>query len=305
MELRELKYFLAVAREENISRAAEYLYITQPSLTRQIQSMETEVGQPLFVRTGRKMVLTDTGKLLRKRAEEIVALYEKAEREWLTAADSVCGEVYVGGGESYGMTLLTETANEMRKSHPDIKIHLYSGDIADVTERLDKGLIDFGLLVQPADLSRYESLRLPYRDRWGLLMRNDHALAQKEFIVPSDLRGLPVVQSRHSLSKSRVSEWYKGVEVNVVGTYNLLHNASYLALDGVSCVLCLDRLINTDGDSKLTFRPLKPAVDVELDVVWKKYQVFSKAAGLFLQCLTDKITALQDKSAHAATEFTE
>lgn len=209
---------MAVAREENISRAAEYLYITQPGLTRQIQSMEKEVGQPLFVRTGRRMVLTDAGRLLRKRAEEIIELYEKTEREWLDTTDGAHGEVYIGGGESYGMNMLADAANAMHKAHPDIKIHLYSGDMIDVTERLDKGLIDFGLLVQPTDLTKYESLRLPYRDRWGLLMRNDHPLAQKQYITPEDLKGVSVAQSRHSLPKSRITEWYKGVEVNVIGS---------------------------------------------------------------------------------------
>lgn len=187
MELRELKYFLAVAREENITKAAEYLYITQPSLTRQIQNMEREVGQPLFSRSGRKMVLTEAGMLLRKRAEEIVALYEKAENEWLNFSDSVNGEVYIGGGESYGMTILMDAVGKMLSDYPDIKIHLYSGDMLDVCERLDKGLIDFGLVMQPTDLSKYENIRLSYKDRWGVLMRKDHPLADREFITPADL----------------------------------------------------------------------------------------------------------------------
>lgn len=199
MELRELKYFLAVAREENITKASEYLYITQPSLTRQIQNMEREVGQPLFSRSGRKMVLTEAGMLLRKRAEEIVALYEKAENEWLNFSDSVNGEVYIGGGESYGMTILMDAVGKMLSDYPDIKIHLYSGDMLDVCERLDKGLIDFGLVMQPTDLSKYENIRLSYKDRWGVLMRKDHPLADREFITPADLSGVPLVQSRHSL----------------------------------------------------------------------------------------------------------
>ncbi len=294
MELRELKYFLAVAREENITKAAEYLFITQPSLTRQIQNMEAEVGQPLFIRAGRKMILTEAGLLLRKRAEEIIELYEKAEHEWLNLSDDVNGEVYIGGGESYGMNILMDVICDMRKSYPNIKVNLYSGDMVDVSERLDKGLIDFGLLMQPADLSKYENIRLPYRDRWGLMIHKDHPLAQKEYIIPEDLCGVPIVQSRHSLPKSYLTEWYKGVDgINVIGTYNLLHNATYIAENKIGCVLCFDRLINTTGESNLTFRPLKPAIEVELDVVWKKYQVFSKSAQIFLKYLQEKIADLK------------
>ena len=290
MEIRELKYFLAVAREENITRAADFLYVTQPSLTRQIQNMEREVGQPLFIRAGRKMILTEAGLLLRKRAEEIIELYEKAEHEWLNLSDDVNGEIYIGGGETYGMTILMDVVNEMRKNYPGIKIHIHSGDMVDVCERLDKGLIDFGLLMQPADLSKYENIRLPYVDRWGLLMHKDHPLAAKEYITPEDLKGVPIMQSRHSLPKSKITEWYKSVGgIDIVGTYNLLNNAAFAAYSKIGCVLCIDKLINTTA-SDLVFKPLYPAVEVELDVVWKKYQVFSKSARIFLEYLKKNIT---------------
>ena len=288
MELREMKYFLAVTREENITRAADFLCVTQPSLTRQIQNMEKEVGQPLFIRAGRKMVLTEAGMLLRKRAEEIVGLYEKAEHEWLNLTDDVNGEVFIGGGETYGITILMDAVSEMQKNHPNIKIHIHSGDMVDVCDRLDNGLIDFGLLMQPADLSKYENIRLPYVDRWGLLMHKDHPLANKEHITPNDLKDVPIMQSRHSLPKSQITEWYKSVAVNVVGTYNLLNNAAFAAHEKIACVLCIDKLINTTS-SDLVFRPLYPTVEVELDVVWKKYQLFSKSAQLFLKYLKEKI----------------
>lgn len=291
MEIRELKYFLAVAREENITKAAEYLFITQPSLTRQIQNMEKEVGQPLFIRSGHKMVLTEAGLLLRKRAEEIIELYDKAEHEWLNLSDVISGEIYIGGGESYGMTIIMDAINEMRKVYPNIKINLYSGDMIDVCERLDKGLIDFGLLMQPADLTKYENIRLPYVDTWGLLMHKGHPLAQKEFISPEDLSGVPIAVSRHVLPKSYITEWYKDApDINVIGTYNLLHNAAYIAENKIGCVLCFDKLINVTGKSPLIFRPLRPTIKVQLDVVWKKYQVFSKAAQIFLKFLKEKIT---------------
>ncbi len=290
MEIREFRYFLAVAREENISKAAEYLFITQPSLTRQIQNMEREVGQPLFIRKGRKMLLTDAGVLLRKRAEEIVSLYEKAQSEWLNISDDVTGDIYIGGGESRAMSVLADIVRDMRAVYPNVKVHLYSGDIADVCEKLDKGLIDFGLLMQPADLSKYESLRLSYKDRWGLMMRKDHPLSKKESVSPEDLEGINIIQSRHSLPQSALTEWYKNVpNINVIGTYNLLHNACYFAQNNTGCVLCLDRLVNITEESDLVFRPLNPPLEVAVDVVWKKYQVFSKAAQYFLEQLRQRL----------------
>ncbi len=293
MELLQMKYFLAVAREESISRAADFLYITQPSLTRQIQSMEKEVGQPLFVRGGKKMRLTEAGLLLKKRAEEILALYEKTESELIHPQQSVSGNVYLGGGESHAMQLLLDIANEMRTQYPDIKLHIYSGDISDVCERLDKGLIDFGLVIQPADLTKYESIRLPALERWGLLMNRNHPLAHKETISPQDLVGVSVFQSRHTLPKSALTEWYKDVadQIDFIGTYNLIYNAALAASSGYGCVLTLDKLVNTSGESELCFRPLHPPLTAHLDVVWKKYQIFSQAATIFLRYLQEKFSS--------------
>ena len=293
MELLQMKYFLAVAREESISRAADFLYITQPSLTRQIQSMEKEVGQPLFVRGGKKMRLTEAGLLLKKRAEEILALYEKTESELIHPQQSVSGNVYLGGGESHAMQLLLDIANEMRTQYPDIKLHIYSGDISDVCERLDKGLIDFGLVIQPADLTKYESIRLPALERWGLLMNRNHPLAHKETISPQDLVGVSVFQSRHTLPKSALTEWYKDVtdQIDFIGTYNLIYNAALAARSGYGCVLTLDKLVNTSGESELCFRPLDPPLTAHLDVVWKKYQIFSQAATIFLRYLQEKFSS--------------
>lgn len=293
MELLQMKYFLAVAREESISRAADFLYITQPSLTRQIQSMEKEVGQTLFVRGGKKMRLTEAGLLLKKRAEEIIALYEKTESELIHPQQSVSGNVYLGGGESHAMQLLWDIANEMRTQYPNIKLHIYSGDISDVCERLDKGLIDFGLVIQPADLTKYESIRLPALERWGLLMNRNHPLAHKKTISPQDLVGVSVFQSRHTLPKSALTEWYKDVadQIDFIGTYNLIYNAALAARSGYGCVLTLDKLVNTSGESELCFRPLDPPLTAHLDVVWKKYQIFSQSATIFLRYLQEKFSS--------------
>ena len=292
MELIQMKYFLAVAREESISRAADFLYITQPSLTRQIQNMEKEVGQPLFVR-GKKMRLTEAGQLLRRRAEEILALYEKTERELLHPQENVGGDVYLGGGETRAMHILLRAAQKMRTQYPDIRLHIHSGDIADVCEHVDKGLLDFGLVIEPADLTKYESLRLPYTERWGLILSKRHPLAEKKEIAPEDLRGVRLIQSRHSLPKSNVTEWYKSVvqDIEIVATYNLVYNAALMAEAEIGCVLCIDGLINTTGESKVCFRPLSPPVTAHVDVIWKKYQIFSQAAQIFLQFLREELSA--------------
>ena len=292
MELIQMKYFLAVAREESISRAADFLYITQPSLTRQIQNMEKEVGQPLFVR-GKKMRLTEAGQLLRRRAEEILALYEKTERELLHPQENVGGDVYLGGGETRAMHILLRAAQKMRTQYPDIRLHIHSGDIADVCEHVDKGLLDFGLVIEPTDLTKYESLRLPFTERWGLILSKRHPLAEKKEIAPEDLRGVRLIQSRHSLPKSNVTEWYKSVaqDIEIVATYNLVYNAALMAEAEIGCVLCIDGLINTTGESKVCFRPLSPPVTAHVDVIWKKYQIFSRAAQIFLQFLREELSA--------------
>ena len=292
MELIQMKYFLAVAREESISRAADFLYITQPSLTRQIQNMEKEVGQPLFVR-GKKMRLTEAGQLLRRRAEEILALYEKTESELLHPQENVGGDVYLGGGETRAMHILLRAAQKMRTQYPDIRLHIHSGDIADVCEHVDKGLLDFGLVIEPADLTKYESLRLPFTERWGLILSKRHPLAEKKEIAPEDLRGVRLIQSRHSLPKSNVTEWYKSVaqDIEIVATYNLVYNAALMAEAEIGCVLCIDGLINTTGESKVCFRPLSQPVTAHVDVIWKKYQIFSRAAQIFLQFLREELSA--------------
>ena len=292
MAIIQMKYFLAVAREESISKAADFLYITQPSLTRQIQKMEKEVGQPLFTR-GKKMRLTEAGQLLRRRAEEILSLYEKTERELICPQSSIGGDVYIGGGETRAMKYLLDAAQKMREQFPNIKLHIHSGDIADVCEHIDKGLLDFGLVIEPADLSRYESLRLPYCEVWGLLMEKTHPLAAKENISPQDLRGIPLIQSRHSLLRSNVTEWYRSVseELNVVATYNLIYNAALMTQSGIGCVLSIGGLANTTPASKLCYRPLTPPVTAHVDVICKHYQPCSQAAQIFLQFLREELAA--------------
>lgn len=287
MEIRELRYFLAVAKEQSISKAAEYLFLAQPSLSKQMQNLEREIGQQLFVRGSRRITLTDAGRLLKKRAEEILELHDKASAELHAAAEETGGEIYIGGGESYAVDTVARAAKALQTEHPAVTFHFFSGDTEEIMARLDKGLIDFGILVEPADLSKYEYLRLPQRDTWGVLMRRDSPLARKEFVSPEDLKGLPLIRSRHAMKKNELSEWFRGdaEKLNIVATYNLLYNASLLVKEGLGYAIGLDKIINTTGESDLCFKPLEPRLDASLAVAWKKYQVFSKASELFLKYL--------------------
>ena len=281
MEIRVLRYFLAVARERNITGAANYLHLTQPTLSRQIHDLEKELGQQLLIRKSHRVELTPEGVLLRKRAEEIIAMVDKTEAEFASMEDTVSGDIYIGSGETQVIRQIAEIIKDLGEACPNIHYHLHSGNAEDVTERLDKGLLDFGILIQPADLTKYDYLDLPAKDRWGVIMRKDSPLAEKEAIEKNELLEIPllcsrqVVGSRHS--ENKFAEWF-GTDyekLNIVATYNLMYNAAILVEAGVGYALTLDKLANTSEDSVLCFRPLRPELESGLNVVWKKYQVFS------------------------------
>ncbi len=292
MELRVLRYFLAVAREQNITAAAESLHITQPTLSKQLMDLEEELGKKLFIRGNRKITLTEAGMFLRKRAQEMVDLADKTEAAFREEGMLAGGDVYIGGGETEAMRYVAKALGRLQESCPNIRFHLFSGNGEDVTERLDKGLIDFGLFVGAADLKKYDYLKLPYLDTWGLLVRKDHPLAERESIRPQDVAGVPLLCSRQALIQNELSGWlgYPLEKLTVVGTYNLIYNASIMVEEGIGCALCIDRLVNTTGDSDLCFRPFQPGISANLVVAWKKYQVFSKAAEKFLQALQKEIS---------------
>ena len=286
MELRVLRYFLAVAREESITDAAERLHITQPTLSRQLMDLEEELGVKLFDRgrRSRKITLTEAGMFLRKHAEEIVLLADKTAAAFSASDEAVTGDVYVAAGETDAVRLLARAARTLQTEHPHIRYHMFSGDGATVEEQLDKGLADFGLLLGPFDPTRYEHLTLPVRDTWGVLMRRDAPLAALESIKAEDLWDKPLIFSRQITSGDQLFRWLKKEpsEVNVAAYYNLVYNSSLMTEEGLGYTLLLDKLVNVSGDSKLCFRPLEPRLEAEVHLVWKKYQVFSQAAKLFL-----------------------
>ena len=295
MELRVLKYFLAVAREGSITGAANSLHLTQPTLTRQLQDLEKELKQKLLIRGKYKVTLTPEGMILRKRAQEIVDLVEKTQSE-LSISDTISGDIYIGGGESDCMKHIAHIIKEIQKDYPDIKFHIYSGNAEDVTEKLDKGLLDFGVLIQPVDLSKYDTITLPDKDIWGVVMRKNSKLAKKDYIELEDLKNLPLINSRQAMrkvdGKNEFIEWFQGEfeYLNTVATINLVYNAAVMVKAGIGYAITLDKLVDTSSESTLCFKPLKPQLESALDIVWKKYQVFSPAAKLFLDKLKEKFT---------------
>lgn len=286
MELRVLQYFLAIAREESISGAAEYLHISQPTLSRQIKDLEEELGTVLFERGSRKITLTEDGMLLRKRAEEIVGMVNKTEADIISGKASLDGDVYIGCGETEGMTYIARAIKKVQDIHPDMKFHLHSGNAEDITERLDKGLIDFGVLIGIYDLSKYNYIKFPVKDISGVLMKKDSSLAEKDVITVKDLVGLPLIISAQEMNKQQIPEYLmKDEHYCIVATYNLIYNASLMVREGVGYALCLDKLINTDCTSDLCFKPLSPKIEAEIIFIWKKYQHFSRSAQYFLKTI--------------------
>lgn len=290
MEIRVLRYFLAVARELSISGAADTLHITQPTLSRQLMDLEEELGTQLIIRSSKKLSLTPDGMLLKKRAEDIVNLADKTKAEFSSEDNSVTGDIYIGGGETDAMRLIARIATELHLEYPNINYHIFSGDKEEIEYKLDKSLLDFGLFIGFSDIDKYEHLSLPIADTWGLLMRVDSQLSQRDIITAEDLQDIPLIVSRQTLLSRDIPKWIQRDfdKLNIVATYNLLYNASLMADEGLGYVLCLDKIIRTNEKKTLCFRPLDSDLKVHIDIAWKKYQVFSKPAELFLKKLQEK-----------------
>ena len=297
MEFRALKYFLIAAKEGSITKAANRLNLTQPNLSRQISYLERDIGKKLFIRSNHKIKLTSEGVLLKKRAEEIIDLIDKTRTEFKSSEEIIAGDIYIGGGETHAIKLITKIMNEIQNKYPNIKYHLYSGNSDDVSEKLDKGLLDFGIFIEPAGIEKYDYIKIPAKDTWGVLMRKDSKLAKKKFITKNDLINIPIICSRQPIynkaSDNKFLEWFQSDfdKLNIVATYNLIYNASIMVKSGIGYAVCLDKLINTRGGS-LCFIPLKPKLESGLNIVWKKNQIFSPAGKIFLEKLCDKFKSV-------------
>lgn len=285
MELRVLNYFLTVAQERTISKAAEVLHISQSTLSKQLKDLEEELGVQLFHRGSRQITLTDDGIYLQNQGKDIFSLVN-ATTSNLQQHEGVEGAIMIGGGETQAFHSIAVLLTDLMEKYPGIKVQLYSGNADDIKEKIDNGVLDFGVVIEPVENKGYAHVNLPNPDHWGILVNEQHELATKKTITPSDLNQIPLMISSQSLVDNQLAEWL-GKELshfNVVGTYTLLYNASLLIKEGQTAAVCLDGIIHTKGTG-LVFIPLSPKLTVDVSLIWKKKQVFSKAASLFLKAL--------------------
>lgn len=277
MELRVLRYFIEVAREQNITAAAEKLYVTQSTLSKQLMDLEKELGKKLLVRGKRKTTLTEDGMFLFRRAQEIVDLADKTEFSLKGTNEAITGDISIGCGETEGIQIIIDAMKQLNEQHPDIRFHLYSGNDEDVSERLDNGLVDFGLFVGNTNLDKYDYLKLPINDVWGLLMRKDCPLAAASTVNPTDLTGIPLLCSRQALHSNELSGWlgYDFSRLHIISTHNLINNAAFMVKAGMGCALTIDKLVSP-FDPVLTFRPLEPTMKADLIFAWKNIKYSPK-----------------------------
>ena len=296
LEFRVLRYFLAAVREGSILGAARSLHVTQPTLSRQLRELEDELGQKLLIRSNRDVSLTPEGKLLRRRAEDVMEMIRRIESEFRAMGKDIHGDVHIGSSETDAMKLVARIMKEVHDEFPGIRYHIYSGKTEDVEEQVDRGMLDFGILIQPVDISKYNRICLPVKDVWGVIMRKDSPLAARKAIRYEDLCGLPLICSRQipreGTGKSGYPEWFgrNFSKLNVIATYNLIYNAAQMVEEGIGYAVGLDRTVYTGPRSSLCFRPLTPKVESDLVIVWKKYQSFSTAADLFLSRLQERFS---------------
>ena len=284
MEIRTLRYFLAVAREENMTKAADILHVTQPTLSKQLKSLEEELGKKLFTRHSFSISLTDGGVLLRDRAEDLVTMADKIEKEFLSLNEISGGELYLGLGESYQIRYLAREISKLKAIYPNLKYHITSGDTEQVTEKLDKGLLDFAVLCDIPDKRKYEYLAFPETDVWGLVMPSKCELAKKNEIMVDDIVGLPLFVSQQGWDND-ISKWCgeRKDELNLDGSFRLSYNASMFVKEGLGYLLTFDKLVNTSKESGLVYRPLSPRLETKLFLIWNKYQAFTPIAEKFLE----------------------
>lgn len=284
MELRVLRYFLEVAREGNVTHAAQRLHVSQPTLSRQMKELEDELGKKLFTRSNYSIKLTEEGMLLRKRAEDILEMADKTLAEFKSLDEINGGDIHIGCAESNGIAHFIRIIKSMQEKYPRIRYHFYSSGTDAVNERLDRGLLDFAIIVQEVDLSKYNYLRVPASDQWGLIMRKDSLLAERSCIHLNDLMDIPLILSRQAMGEE-MPKWFGETQdkLNVVATYDLLFNTSVMVREGFGYVLGFDGLVYTGLDSDLCFRPLEPTLTSPMYIIWKKYQVFSPVASLLLE----------------------
>ncbi|WP_107994720.1 LysR family transcriptional regulator [Trichococcus paludicola] len=293
MELRVMHYFLTVVYEENITSAAEKLHITQPTLSRQMMQLEEELGVQLFRRGKRKIALTSEGLLLKRRAEEILDLTNRTEKELKQQKPLMNGEIAIGGGETQFMRLLAEHIKRFSLDYPQVTYKFYSADADEIKDRANKGLLDICLLTEPVDVEKFDFLRIPQKEKWGVLMRKDSPLAQNAEINPDDLLPYPILVAGRSIVRNELVNWFGDVfdRMNIIGSYNLIYNAALMVEADLGYALCLEKLIPDSEDGPLCFRLLDPVLETGVVIVWKKYQTFPPVVAKFIEELKNAFKA--------------
>lgn len=283
MEIRTLRYFMAIAREENMTRAAEMLHVTQPTLSKQMQALEAELGKKLFRRHSFSIELTEEGMLLRRRAEDLLSMADKIAAEFSAMDDIIGGNIYFGCAESFQIRHLARVIRHFKLQYPDFHYHITSGDTEQVTEKLDRGLLDFAVIVEEPDYEKYNVLPMPEGDRWGLVMPADCALARKEKLRLDDLRGLPLFCSEQGW-RADLPRWCSGDMdgLRLEGSFRLAYNGAVFAREGLGYLLTFDHLVDTSPASGLVFRPLDPPLETGMYIIWQKRQVFTPIAERFI-----------------------
>lgn len=286
MEFRLLKYFLMVAREENITKAANLLHITQPTLSRQLIQLEEELGVILFQRSKHRIILTEDGMLLRRRANEIISLMEKTQQELTNECDDLVGEISIGCGETQNMSYLSQKIKDFHRIHPLVKFHIHSTTADEIKERIENGLLDMGLVTEPVDISKYNFFRLPQKEQWGILVHEKHRLAQKTFITPNDLINEPLIIAKRTAVQNELINWFNNSseKLNIVATYNLILNAANMVKHQIGVALCFN--LNFDNlYQDLRFIPLFPEIKTGAVLIWKKNHIYSQTMFHFIKSI--------------------
>ena len=286
MEIRVLRYFLMTAREENITRTAELLHITQPTLSRKLMQLEEELGTKLFERSSHSIRLTEDGMLLRRRAQELVQLADSVEKEFRHSKEEMSGTISIGSGETGSMQELAEIIRDFQEKYPLVQYDLYTATADEIKERLDKGLLDIGLLTEPVDIMKYSFIRMKRKEKWGILVRRDSKLAEKTSIGPSDLLDVPVFLAHRALVKNEIEGWFGDYydQVQIAGTYNLINNAAVMVRNHIGVAFCFQLQSQFDD---LTYIPIEPQIETGAVIVWKKAQIVSRTTHQFISFLKE------------------
>ena len=282
MELRVLNYFLAIAREENFTKAAQQLHITQPTLSRQIAQLEEELGVDLFVRSNHNIILTEDGMILKRRAQEILSLADKTKRDFFHKDENLEGVISIGSGEFLSTRCLTDCIAQLRRKYPLVRYEFYSGNAGNIRDQIERGLLDIGLMSEPIDIRKYEFISMPIKEEWGAFVREDSPLSDKEFIAPQDLIDIPLILPLGNFAESHIGKWFGEYisQIDVIAKGNLLYNEAMMAQSNIGAVIGIR--LNSNYD-RLRFIPLNPSLKIDTALAWKKEQIFSAATAAFIE----------------------